>query len=47
MENLTFTESAFRKLLALEPDSECEDLIKARELLSSSVTTLNGKGRVL
>jgi hypothetical protein len=47
MENLTFTESAFRKLLALEPDSECEDLIKARELLSSSVTTLNGKGRML
>lgn len=46
MDYLTFTESAFRKLLALEPDSECEDLFKARELVATSVT-LNGKGRML
>ena len=33
--NLTLTETAFRKLLALEPDSECDDIIKARALVAA------------
>lgn len=36
IDNLTLTESSFRQLLALEPDSECGDLYKARELVSAS-----------
>lgn len=38
MGSLTLTEGAFRKLLALEPDSECEDLLKAQALVA-----VNGK----
>lgn len=34
MSNLTFTEAAFRRLLALEPDTECDDLLKARALVA-------------
>jgi hypothetical protein len=33
MGNLSLTEGSFRKLLALEPDSECDDIIKARQLV--------------
>jgi len=40
MGNLTLTEAAFRKLLALEPDNECDDIIKARAL----VATVGRKG---
>lgn len=35
-DKLSLTESAFRTLLALEPDSECEDLIQARSLASTN-----------
>ena len=38
MSNLSLKEGAFRRLLALEPDSECDDLLKARALVA-----LNGK----
>jgi hypothetical protein len=31
--NVTLTESVFRKLLALEPDDECDELLRARALL--------------
>lgn len=31
--NITLTETAFRKLLALEPDSECDDLMQAKALV--------------
>jgi hypothetical protein len=34
LSNLTLAESTFRQLLALEPDSECEDVIRARELVA-------------
>ena len=33
LSNLTLTESSFRQLLALEPDSECDDMIRAKELV--------------
>lgn len=32
--NITLTENAFRKLLGLEPDSECDDLMRARALVA-------------
>jgi len=35
MGNLTLTEGAFRRLLALEPDSECEDIIRARQIVAA------------
>ncbi len=34
--SLTLTEGAYRKLLALAPDSECDDLVKARALVAVS-----------
>jgi hypothetical protein len=34
MSNLTLMEGAFRRFLALEPDTECDDLINARALVS-------------
>ena len=33
--NLTLSEASFRKLLALEPDSECDELAKARALVAA------------
>lgn len=33
MSNLAITEAAFRRLLALEPDSECDDLVRARAIV--------------
>ena len=35
MGNLTLTETAFRKLVALEPDTECDELLKARALVAA------------
>jgi hypothetical protein len=32
--NISLTESSFRKLLGLEPDSECDDLMRARALVA-------------
>ena len=40
MANVTLSENSYRKLLALEPDSECDDVIRARAL----VATLGRKG---
>ena len=34
MASLTLSESAFRKLLALEPDYECEELVNARAMVA-------------
>ena len=34
MKNLTMSEKSFRRFLALEPDSECEELIKAQTLVA-------------
>lgn len=34
--NLTLTEGAFRRILALESDSECDDIIKAKALVGAS-----------
>ena len=34
MGNITLAEGAFRRLLALEPDSECDELMKARSIVS-------------
>jgi hypothetical protein len=34
MSNLTLTETAFRQFLALEPDSECDDVVRAREMIA-------------
>jgi|GEM_PF-1540455 len=39
MTNVTLTEVAFRKLLALEPDYECEQLLNARALVAVSGKT--------
>jgi hypothetical protein len=36
MKNLAMSEKSFRKFLALEPDSECEDLLKAQALVAVS-----------
>jgi len=33
LSNLAITETSYRLLLALEPDSECDELIKARKLV--------------
>lgn len=47
-ENLTLKESAFLRLLALESDSECEELYKARELVAVfAFVNVNGTGRML
>ena len=35
MSNLTLSEVSFRKLLALETDNECADLVKARALVAA------------
>lgn len=34
MGNLSISETSFRRLLALEPDSECDELFKARSLVA-------------
>ena len=34
MGNLTLSETSFRKLLALEPDSECDELFNARSMVA-------------
>lgn len=34
MSNLTLTETAIRQFLALEPDTECDDVVGARELVA-------------
>ena len=36
MKNLAMSEKSFRKFIALEPDSECEDLLKAQALLAGN-----------
>ena len=35
LKNLALSEKSFRKFLALEPDSECEDLLKAQALVAA------------